>query len=71
MQDEYLTLTAAAEIAGVSRVKLWRMVKDGRLPAYADPRDARVKLVKRAELEAALRPTPLRIGEGMQGKAAA
>ena len=71
MQDEFVTLTAAAEIAGVSRVKLWRMVKDGRLPAYADPRDARVKLIKRAELDVALRPIPLTISEATMGKAAA
>ena len=70
MQSDYLTLTEAARVAGVSRAKLWRMVKSGRLPAYADPRDARVKLVHRAELAAALQPVPLKI-QPEEGKAAA
>ena len=45
------------------------MVKAGRTPVYADPRDGRVKLVKRDELEAALRPVPLAV-EAPEGKAA-
>ena len=69
--DDYLTLMQAAEYSRVSRVKLWRMVKDGRLPAYENPRDRRSKLVKRAELDAALRPVPLRPASDGQGKAAA
>ena len=69
-EEGYLTLIEAAEVAGVSRAKLWRMVKAGRLPAYEDPRDARVKLIKRAELEAALRPVPLKV-DAAGGKIAA
>ncbi len=69
MQDEYLPLTAAAKHVGISRAKLWRIVKDGRLPSYEDPRDARVTLVRRDELDEAMRPIPRRIGP--QGKAAA
>ena len=68
MQEEgYLTLGEAAEYTGVSRVTIWRMVKDGRLPAYQNPRDRRVKLVKREELDAALRIVPLPLGDD-QGK---
>ncbi len=59
MREGYMTMAQAAEYAGVSRVKLWRMVKSGRLPVYEDPRDARVKLVKRDELDAALQPIRL------------
>ncbi len=70
MPEEYLNLVEAAKFSGVSRVKLWRMVKAGRVPVYADPRDGRVKLVKRDELEAALRPVPLAV-EAPEGKAAA
>lgn len=62
MQDEYLTLTEAAERTGISRVTLWRMVKGGKLPVYASPRDRRAKLIKWAEMEELLRPVPL--GEG-------
>ena len=70
MQDEYLTLGDAAEHAGVSRVTIWRMVKEGRLAAYQNPRDRRVKLVKRTELDEALRIVPLPVEESM-GKSAA
>ncbi len=71
MDREYLTLGQAAEYSGVSRVTIWRMVKEGRLPAYQDPRDRRVKLVKREELDEALRPVPLKVEVEGQGKAAA
>ena len=71
MDREYLTLGQAAEYSGVSRVTIWRMVKEGRLPAYQDPRDRRVKLVKREELDEALRPVPLKVEPKEQGKAAA
>lgn len=57
--DDYLTLGQVAEYSGVSRVTLWRMVKERRLPAYTSPRDRRAKLVRRDELDAALRPVPL------------
>ena len=59
MREEFFTLQQAAQHAGVTRVTIWRMVKEGRLRAYADPRDRRVKLIRRDELEAALRPIPL------------
>ncbi len=71
MDREYLTLGQAAEYSRVSRVTIWRMVKEGRLPAYQDPRDRRVKLVKREELDEALRPVPLKVEVEGQGKAAA
>ena len=71
MEEGYLTLGEAAEYSGVSRVTIWRMVKDGRLPAYQNPRDWRVKLVKRAELDEALKITPLPIEGPDMAKAAA
>ncbi len=71
MDREYLTLGQAAEYSGVSRVTIWRMVKEGRLPAYQNPRDRRAKLVKREELDEALRPVPLKVEPEGQGKAAA
>ena len=71
MQDEYLTLGDAAEYSRVSRVTVWRMVKEGRLRAYQNPRDRRVKLVKRAELDEALAIVPFPVEDEGQGKAAA
>ena len=71
MEEEYLPLMEAAKYARVSRVKIWQMVRDGRLQAYSDPRDARSKLVKREELDAALRIVPIPIEDLARGKAAA
>ncbi len=71
MQDEYMTLGDAAEYTRVSRVTIWRMVKEGRLKAYQNPRDRRVKLVKRSELDSALTIVPFPTEDEVQGKAAA
>lgn len=60
MADIFLTIMEAAEYANVSRVKIWRMIRDGKLQSYANPRDGREKLVKRDELDAALSPVPIR-----------
>jgi Lhr-like helicase len=51
MADEYITLTQAREILGVSKVKIARMVRDGDLVTIPDKRDARVKLVKKSDVE--------------------
>jgi hypothetical protein len=51
MAEEYITLTQAREILGVSRVKIARMVREGELVTISDKRDARVKLVKRSDVE--------------------
>lgn len=58
MSDDYLTLTAAAQRAGISRVTLWRLVKAGQLPTYTSPRDRRATLVRWEELAALLQPVP-------------
>lgn len=71
MESEYLPLMEAAKYARISRVKLWQMIKEGRLQAYSDPRDARIKLVKREELDEALRIVPIPLDAVKQGKAAA
>lgn len=59
MPDEYLSLQEAAELMGVSRFKLWRLLKEGKLTAYQSERDRREKLVSRREVEALIRPTPI------------
>jgi hypothetical protein len=51
MAEEYITLTQAREILGVSRVKIARMVREGELVTIPDKRDARVKLVKKSDVE--------------------
>ncbi len=58
MDPEYLSLQAAADLIGVSRFKLWRLVKDGRLDTFASERDRREKLVKRSDVLALIAPRP-------------
>jgi excisionase family DNA binding protein len=51
MPDDYITVTEARELLGVSKVKIARMIRDGELVTVPDKRDARVKLVKRSDVE--------------------
>jgi excisionase family DNA binding protein len=62
--DEYLTVQQAAELMGVSRWTLWRRIRAGELRAYEAGIDRRVRLVKRADVEALMRPRPIEIDEG-------
>jgi predicted HTH domain antitoxin len=47
---ELLTLSEAAELLGVSRMKMSRMVKTKVVTTQNDPLDERVKLVKRDDV---------------------
>jgi len=58
-QEDYLTLSEAAEYLGVSRVTLWRRVRDGTLTPYQAASSRRKKLVKRKDLDKLLRPRKL------------
>ena len=50
MQD-FLTMTDAAKYLGISKVTLWRRIRDGALPVYASDVNRRERLVKRADLD--------------------
>lgn len=67
--QDLVTLGEAAELLGVSRFKIGRLIRDGLLVAFRSPLDARAKLVRRADLEA-LRE-PVEIDPAETGKAAA
>ena len=56
MSDEFMTLQEAAEALKVSRFTLWRLLKDGKLPAYQSEADRRRKLVRREDVEAMKQP---------------
>lgn len=60
--DEYLTLQEAAELIGVSRFKLWRLVRDGKLVAHLSERDRRERLVRRGDVEELVKPRPIDLG---------
>lgn len=47
----YVTLTEASEYLGVSTVKVWSLVKSGKLITYENPLDMREKLVRCEDVE--------------------
>jgi excisionase family DNA binding protein len=49
-----VTIREAAGLLGVSRTKVWYMVRRGELPAYPDPLDRRQRLVPVESLRAIL-----------------
>lgn len=49
-RKDLLTLSEAAELLGVSRMKMSRMVKTKVITTQNDPLDERVKLVKRDDV---------------------
>ena len=53
---ELMRVTEAAELLGVSRKTMTRMIADGEITVVGpDPVDHRAKLVRRADVEAILR----------------
>jgi excisionase family DNA binding protein len=66
--DDFLTLQQAADLMRVHRITVWRLVRAGKLRMYQSETNRRVKLVKRADVEALMRPRPI---EDAEEKAAA
>jgi excisionase family DNA binding protein len=54
--EDFVTMTEAQELLGVSRFKIWKLVKEGTLPTFRSDLDRREKLVRRSDLEALRRP---------------
>lgn len=54
-KDEYVSFKEAAKEYGVSRPKFSRLVSNGELRAYENPKDKRYRLLKRGELADFLR----------------
>jgi excisionase family DNA binding protein len=52
MADEFITATEARERLGVSRGKMTAMLAKGELAWRPDPRNARAKLIRVADVEA-------------------
>ncbi|MBV9278532.1 MAG: helix-turn-helix domain-containing protein [Chloroflexi bacterium] len=46
-----VTMKEAARLLGISNAKIWRLVKDGALPAHQNPLDRREKLIRREDVE--------------------
>ena len=49
--SEYMNVSQAAEVLGVSRRTIWRLIHSGTLPAIANPIDHRGKLIRRNAVE--------------------
>ena len=64
--DDFLTLQQAADIMRVHRITVWRLARDGKLRMYQSETNRRVKLVKRADVEALMRPRPIEVDEGKE-----
>lgn len=59
---EYVSVSQAAELLGVRRPAMTRLVDRHRLTVYRVPWDNRIKLLRRKDVEAALRPRPRQEG---------
>jgi hypothetical protein len=60
LTDDFVSLTEAARSIGVSRNKMWKLVRAGVFTVYENPRDAREKLLKKADVDAYLAPREMR-----------
>lgn len=71
MPDDYMTVTEAREMLGVTRSKMTSWIHDGVLPTVEDPFDKRVKLVRREDVDRLLRMRRGRDGESPKTDAVA
>jgi excisionase family DNA binding protein len=51
-EEELLSMNEVAERLGISRVTVWKLVRDGVLPAEQNPIDKRERLVPVSAVEA-------------------
>jgi len=58
MSEQYVPLKEAAEYIGVSRAKLSRLAVGGRITFTTSELDKRLKLFKKADLDAFLKEQP-------------
>jgi excisionase family DNA binding protein len=67
--EEFLSAAEAAELLGVTRFTISRLIRSGELATYKSPLNRRKKLVRRADVEALRQPVPDKRDEDT-GKAA-
>ncbi len=58
MELEYLTVGEARALLGISNKTMARLISEGMLSTIGDPLDKRLKLVKRADVEALAARSP-------------
>ncbi|HEV2127841.1 MAG TPA: helix-turn-helix domain-containing protein [Thermomicrobiales bacterium] len=64
MRSDYMTIGEAADALGVTRTTVWRRIKSGELEVFRSQTDRRERLVRRADIEAMLRPAETDQGKG-------
>jgi excisionase family DNA binding protein len=68
--NEFLDVEQAAELLGVTRFTISRLIRAGELTAYVSPLNRRKKLLRRNDVEALRQPVPVEL-EGTKKAAAA
>jgi len=61
---EFLNLTEAAARVGIARQTLSASVRLGAIPAYRDPLDRRLLLLRRSDLDGLRTPRPVAVPRG-------
>jgi len=56
--DEYLNLVEAARYLGISRMTLYKLIREGKLPTFQSDLHQAVRLVRRADLDQLRQPKP-------------
>jgi hypothetical protein len=56
--DEYVTIQQAADLLGVSRFRMARIIKDQQLPVFERAVDKRIKWLRRSDVDGLLEPRP-------------
>jgi excisionase family DNA binding protein len=68
--NEFLDVEQAAELLGVTRFTISRLIRAGELTTYVSPLNRRKKLLRREDVEALRQPVPVE-PEGTKKAAAA
>jgi hypothetical protein len=74
VDNEYISLTEATRMSGISRPTLRRIIGRGALEDFQSEADRRVRLVRLADLKSLMTPVPRQVpseGSTRQGAAAA
>ncbi len=54
-RNDLYTISKARELLGVSKNKMWRLVRDGTIEVFANPLDKREKLFRSVDVEELVR----------------
>lgn len=54
-EERYVTVQEAADVLGLSRATIWRLIKNNQLTAAPDPVDGRAKQIPLADISALVR----------------